>query len=117
MNANASPPGTGSKGGILSRRFGQNLTGTINVIQPFKNNYYDSLQTKVTNRFRDGSSVGAAFTWSKAISYADNEDLGSLSFPYPAYWQKNRGPASFDRTANLEAWGVMQLPFGKGEPC
>lgn len=116
MNANASPPGTGSKGGILSRRFGQNLTGTINVIQPFKNNYYDSLQTKVTNRFHDGSSVGAAFTWSKAISYADNEDLGSLSFPYPAYWQKNRGPASFDRTANLEAWGVMQLPFGKGEP-
>ena len=46
MNANASPPGTGSAGGLLSQQYGQNYTGTINALTPFKNNYYNSLQTK-----------------------------------------------------------------------
>lgn len=116
LNPNASAPGAGSAGGILSQKWGKNYTGSISEIVPFKNNYYDSLQTKVTERFRDGSSAGFAWTWSKAISYSDNEDLSGLSFPYPAYWYKNRGPANFDRTHNFEIYGVMQLPFGKGEP-
>lgn len=116
LNANASPPGTGSAGGILSQRWGQNYTGTINELAPFKNNYYDSLQTTVKARLHDGSNAGFTWTWSKAIDYSDNEDLGSLAFPYPAYWNKNRGPASFDRTHNFEIWGVMKLPFGQGEP-
>jgi len=116
MNANASPPGTGSAGGLLSQKYGANYKGTINELNPFKNSRYDSLQSKVTYRFADGSNVGAAYTWSKALSYADNEDLGSLSFPYPAFWRKNYAPAGFDRTNNLEVYGVMGLPFGKGEP-
>jgi hypothetical protein len=89
MNANASPPGTGSAGGILSQRWGKNYTGTINQLIPFKNNYYDSLQTQVTQRFRDGSSAGLTWTWSKTIDYEDNEDLSSLTFPYPAFWSVN----------------------------
>jgi hypothetical protein len=116
LNANASPPGTGSAGGILSQRYGANYTGTINEIVPFRNNYYDSLQTSVSEHFHDGSSANFAWTWGKAISFADNEDLGSLSFPYPDYWNKNRGPAAFDRTHNVEVYGVLKLPFGKGEP-
>lgn len=115
MNANASPPGTGSAGGILSQRYGANYTGTINMLNPFKNSRYDSLQTKMTYRFAGGSNVGAAYTWSKALSYADNEDLGSLTFPYPAFWRKNYAPAGFDRTNNVEIYGVMALPFGKGQ--
>lgn len=116
MNANASPAGTGSAGGILSQRYGANYTGTINELTPFKHSRYDSLQSKVTYRFGGGSNVGAVYTWSKAMSYADNEDLGSLTFPYPAYWQKNYAPANFDRTNNVEIFGVMALPFGKGQP-
>jgi hypothetical protein len=93
-----------------------NYTGTINTLVPFKNNYYDSMQAKVTRRLAGGSSFGLAYTWSKAISYSDNEELTALTFPYPAFWEKNRGLANFDRTHNLEAWGVLQLPFGKGQP-
>ena len=115
MNANASPPGTGSAGGILSQGYGANYKGTINELNPFKHSRYDSLQAKATYRFADGSNVGAAYTWSKALSYADNEDLGSLAFPYPGFWQKNYAPAAFDRTNNVEIYGVMALPFGKGE--
>lgn len=116
MNANASPPGTGSAGGILSQKYGANYTGTINELNPFKNSRYDSLQASSSYHFAGGSNLNIAYTWSKALSYADNEDLGSLNFPYPAYWRKNYGPAAFDRTQNLEISGVMALPFGKNEP-
>lgn len=116
LNPNASLPGTGSAGGLLSQRWGKNYTGGISELTPFKNNYYDSLQTTVSERLHDGSSMNFAWTWGKAISYADNEDLGGLSFPYPSYWYKNRGPANFDRTHNFEIYGVMKLPFGQGEP-
>ena len=115
LNANASPPGTGSAGGILSQRFGQNYTGTINELIPFKNNYYDSLQTQVTRRFAGGSTAGFAWTWGKSIDYADNEDLGFIAFPYPAFWQKNRGPAGFDRKHNFKIYGVLRSPFGEGQ--
>ena len=122
MNVNASAPGAGSAGGLLSQAYTSaglcspcNYTGNINALVPFKNNYYNSLQTKVTQRFTQGSSLGLAYTWSKAINYEDNEDLSSLSFPYPTYWEKNRSLASFDRTHNTEIWGVFVLPFGRDQ--
>ncbi len=115
MNANASAPGTGSKGGILSQRYGANYTGTINELNPFQHAKYDSLQTQVNYRMAGGSSAGFAWTYSKAIDYADNEDLGFLAFPYPAFWQKNRALAGYDRTHNIEIWSVLALPFGKGQ--
>jgi hypothetical protein len=116
LNPNASLPGTGSAGGLLSQKWGRNYTAGISEMIPFKNNYYDSLQTTVSERFRDGSSANFAWTWGKAISYADNEDLGGVAYPYPTYWWKNRGPANFDRTHNFEIYGVIKTPFGKGEP-
>ena len=115
LNANASLPGTGSAGGILSQAYGQNYTGTINALTPFKNNYYNSLQTTVTHRWGNGSSGGLVYTWSKATNYEDNEDLSSLAFPYPTYWWKNRGLASYNRAQNVEIYGVLQSPFGKGQ--
>ena len=116
INANASAPGTGSAGGILSQRWGDNYSGGINELLPFKYNEYDSLQTKLTYKFAGGSNVVAAYTWSKAIDFAENEDLGSIAFPYPAYWFKDHAAAGFDRPNNIEITGVMALPFGKGEP-
>jgi hypothetical protein len=95
---------------------GKNYTGTINAEVPFKNNYYDSLQTKITRRFGNGSMAGFAWTWSKTIDYQGNEELSALRFPYPTFWEKNRAPADFDRTHNIKIFGVMQLPFGKGQP-
>lgn len=115
-NANASAPGTGSAGGILSQRYGANYTGTINVLQPYLHSRYDSLQTSLKYRFPDGSNVRIGYTWSKAMDYAENEDLGGLAYPFPAFVQKNYGPAGFDRTNNLEISGTFSLPFGKGEP-
>ena len=115
LNMNASRVGTGTAGGLLSQALGKNITGGITGLVPFKNSFYDSMQTKLTRRFHDGSMAGVSWTWSKAIDYADNDDLGSVSFAYPAYWEKGRAVAGFDRTHNISIYGVMQLPFGKGE--
>jgi len=115
MNANPSLPGSGTAGGLLSVALGQNYTGTINELQPFKNNYYDSLQTKITRRFTGGSSAGFVWTWSKATDYQGNEDLSGLRFPHPDFWSKDRAVADFDRTHNIKIYGVFFLPFGKGQ--
>jgi hypothetical protein len=115
LNMNASPVGTGNAGGLLSQALGKTITGGITGLVPFKNNFYDSMQTKLTRRFHDGSMAGLSWTWSKTIDYADNDDLGSVMFAYPAYWEKGRAVAGFDRTHNISVYGVMQLPFGKGE--
>jgi hypothetical protein len=115
VNANPSAPGTGTAGGVLSQKFGKNYTGGINVLEPFKNNYYSSLQAKASRRFAQGSSTGVAWTWSKAIDYAENEDLGFVLIPYPGAINKSRAVASFDHTHNLEMWGVFALPFGQGQ--
>jgi hypothetical protein len=115
LNANASPPGTGSAGGLLSTALGKNYTGTINEMIPFKNSYYDSLQTQVTRRFAGGSTAGFSWTWSKAIDYADNEDLGFVPYPDPAFFAKDRAVAGFDRTHSFKIYAVLRSPFGEGQ--
>jgi hypothetical protein len=116
MNANASAPGTGSAGGTLSKLYGANYTGTINELNPFLHSRYDSLQTTLTYRFAGGSNLHVAYTWSKTMNYANNQDLGGLMIPYLPAIRKDYGPADFDRTNNLEISSVAALPFGKGEP-
>jgi hypothetical protein len=55
---------------------------------------------------------GAAYTWSKTINYADND--GGPRIQYLPEKERNRGPASYDRTHNLQMYAVYDLPFGKG---
>lgn len=116
MNANPSAPGTSHAGGVLSQKYGVDHSGTINQLSPFKHTRYDSLQTSLKYLFAGGSNFDVAYTWSKAMDYADEEDLASLLIPYPPEYQKNYGPAAFDRTNNVEISSVIASPFGKGEP-
>ena len=115
MNLNASAPGTGAAGGLLSQALGKTYTATINGEVPFKSNSYNSLQTKVTRRLTQGSMFGVVWTWSRALDYSDDEELNFLLFPYPTYWQKNYGPASFDRSHDVQIYGLVNVPFGRGQ--
>lgn len=118
LNANYSAPGTGAAGGVLSQRYGATYTGGIGVLTPFKHSRYDSLQTSLRYRFAGGSNLHVAYTWSKAMSYSDDQELnpGGFFINYPPDYFKDYGPALFDRTNNVEISGVAALPFGKGEP-
>jgi len=110
ININAGPPGTGNNGRPLFTKFG--LLADINSIQPYGTTTYDALQMTVTRRV-GGSIIGTAYTWSKAINFADND--GGPRIQYLPEKQRNRGLASYDRTSNLQTYLVYDLPFGKGQ--
>jgi hypothetical protein len=83
----------------------------INEIEPFKTTTYDSLQSQASRRW--GSSlIGAVYTWSKAINWADND--ANPRIQWPAAWNLNRGPASYDHTHNFQTYFSLDSPFGKG---
>jgi len=94
--------------------------GDLNSLSPDANNYYDSLQTKLTWRMKGSSMIGVVYTLSKAINWDDNEEVsgtfgvagGYLFWPYPDYRSRNKALAGFDRTHNLRIYGVYELPFG-----
>jgi len=85
--------------------------GDINAVTPFKVTYYDSLQTRLTRRFGGGTEAGVVYTFSKAIDYGENE--GAVFHPFPTDWQNNKALAGFDRTHNVQVYGVYELPFGR----
>ena len=110
ININAGPPGGGNNARPLAVKFG--LLADINSIQPYADTNYDSLQAMFTRRWAS-STFGVSYTWSKTINFADND--GGPRIQYLPAKERNRGPASYDRTHNLQMYGVYDLPFGKGE--
>jgi hypothetical protein len=93
----------------------KSASATVNELNPFGNNYYNSLQTTLTRRIGTSSQIGFAYTLSRAVDYEGDEEINFLLFPYPAYLPKNKAVAGFDRTHNFEAYGVYRLPFGSGQ--
>lgn len=111
VNINAGEVGLGNAGRALAR-FGR--IANINMLVPFNTSTYDSLQTQLNRRLNPSAQIGVTYTFSKAISYADNSDSG-LTFHTVSQWARNRALAGFDRTHNLQIFGVYELPFGAGK--
>ena len=108
ININASAPGTGSAGRPLASL---GITTDINMILPYGTATYDAAQATLNRRWH-GSILGAVYTWSKAINYADNDANPRIQF-LPEK-ERNRGPAGYDRRHNFQGYTVYDLPFGKG---
>src|SRR4030095_15757003 len=110
ININSSAPGTGDTGRPLFVAFG--INGNVNSIEPFGDATYDALQANLQRRWRS-SLFGAAYTWSKAINYADND--ANPRIPFQPEKERNRGPAGYDRRHNFQGYAVYDLPLGKGQ--
>lgn len=118
-NINAAPAGGGNPGRPLFVQFGKNW-GDVGCLCPDTNSYYDALQSKLTRRFSNGLSMGAVYTFSKAINSLDNEEVGGtfgvpggfLFWPHPSVKDRNKALASYDRTHNFSMYGTYELPFG-----
>jgi hypothetical protein len=82
------------------------------MIMPYKTATYDALQSQIVKRF-GSSQVGAVYTFSKAINYADNDANPRIQWMPDA--QRNRGPAGYDRAHNFQTYWVVDAPFGKGK--
>jgi hypothetical protein len=118
-NLNAAPIG-----GKTTGEWFYSSTGNPNSMMclcPDANMYYDGLQTKISRRIRTGSTIGALYTYSKSINSDDDEEVagifggqgGYLFWNYPAYRNRNKALATFDRPHNLQFYGVYELPFGR----
>lgn len=81
-------------------------------MEPYKTATYDGLRSRLTRRWGD-SQFGIAYTFSKAINYADNDAGPRIRWMPEAY--RNRGPAQYDRTHTFHTNWVPDLPFGKGQ--
>lgn len=110
VNINAAGPGGGNAGTPLYSLWGN--SNTINVIEPFNSNRYNSLQAQVTRRLGTGAQIGAIYTLSRAIDYFDNED-NSLTWAWQPMWRRNSALAGYDRTHNFQFYAVYDLPFGR----
>lgn len=106
---NPGPPGDGTAGRLLFQQFG--LTADINSIEPYKTTTYDGLQTQLTKRWSE-LQLGVVYTFSKAINYADNDAGPRIQWQPEA--NRNRGPAQYDRTHNLQTYWILESPFGRG---
>ncbi len=114
LNINPGPPGGGVAADLLNAKFGGNW-GAIQTLIPLGNDYYDSLQARLTRRFGQSSTIGVIYTWSKAEDFEDNEELNSITWPWPGYFAKNKALAGYDRKYNFETYWLYDFPFGKGQ--
>jgi len=110
LNINAAPAGGGNAGRLLSTTTGSQVDLTSNT--PFRSASYHGLQAQLTRHAGRGVNTGLIYTWSHAINFNDNSTYSGLLFNYPAYWDRNKGTAGFDRTNNLQWWVVAESPFG-----
>ncbi len=109
MNLNAGAPGGGNAGRALY--LPSSRIADITQITPYNTASYNGLQTKLTHRFSASAVFGAVYTFSRSINYNDNSDSG-LTFNYVPILERNKALAGFDRTHNLQIYGVYDLPFG-----
>ena len=107
--------------GCNAQSVGQYLcynTAVITVNQPIFSATYNALQAELSRKAGRKAQFGLIYTWSHAIDFDDNgAGTGSngTAFSYPAYFSMNRATASYDRTNNLQFWGIYHLPFGAGQ--
>ena len=122
-NINSAPINGGNSGRALYPVANKNW-GDTNCLCPDGPSWYNSLQTKLSWRWKGNTAFGALYTFSRAINWTDNEEEatvfggqgGYLLWPYPAYRDRNKALATYDRTHNISFYGTYDLPFGKGQP-
>ena len=85
------------------------------------NSHYDSLQAKLTKRFRKGISFLASYTWSHALAESSNdyvdENLDQIDPENPGTYKYERimSNADFDVRHRFTFSGTYELPFGRGK--
>ena len=90
-------------------------TGGITMNEPIFSSNYNGLQAQLTRNAGRQYQYGLVYTWSHAFDDADNGAGSGSSGPayaYPGYFNLNRAESGFDRTNNLQFWGIYHLPFG-----
>jgi hypothetical protein len=121
-NINYAPIGGGNPGRVLYPVASKNW-GDVNCLCPDAPSWYNSLQSKLSWRWRGNTAFGVVYTFSRAINWTDNEEEattfggqgGFLFWTSPNLRDRNKAVATYDRTHNFSTYGSYDLPFGKGQ--
>jgi len=102
---NWSPIDGGSAGRQLRQKFGR--TASTALIAPLGNSHYNSMQTRLTRRFRNGIQLAVNYTLQRSIGFAgapnsDNQPRVRI----PDFYHLNRAVSDFDRTHNLHITNI-----------
>ncbi|MDE3168461.1 MAG: hypothetical protein KGN36_21845, partial [Acidobacteriota bacterium] len=111
QDINAGYPGSGTANLPFAAMFGRTIS--TNMWDGYLSSNYNSLQIAVNRSFSHGLMLKGAYTYSKAMDYTDEDGWASVGWNWGPAFQRNRAPAGFDRTQNLEMGWVYELPFGK----
>jgi hypothetical protein len=112
LEANAGQtPGLGAAGQPLYTLFKRNAQ--TQVILPYSTARYNGLQLSLKHQFHHGILLTSAYTFSKSIDEASDDDSVPL-FNAVAYQYRNRAVSDFDRKQNFETGFTAELPFGAG---
>lgn len=104
-------PGLGAAGQPLYAAFGRNAE--TQEILPFGTARYHGLQLNLKHSFKQGLLLTAAYTYSKSIDEATDDDSAPL-FNALAYTYRDRAVSDFDRRQVFDVGFTAELPFGKG---
>lgn len=104
--------GAGNAGRPYSSRFGRNI-GTL-MWDGYLSTNYHALQTSVRRQAKNLMLQGA-YTWSKAINFADDEGWQGVTYNWGPAFSRNRAASGFDRRHIFQVGYVYQLPMGKGQ--
>lgn len=92
--------------------------GNILLIEPVANSNYNSLQTSVNRRFKNGLLMAISYTWSKALGTVSTDLPGTGASGSPRndafQHQANYAPLDFDRRNQFITNFVYELPVNKG---
>lgn len=112
-NSRYSGIGQGLAGVPDYQQFGRNASTLL--WNGWTDTQYHGLQMSLNGRVAKGAIIRTAYTWSKAMNWADDDGWVGLSWNDPAMWGRNWARGGFDRTHNFQIGGSWELPFGKGQ--
>ncbi|MEX2261708.1 MAG: TonB-dependent receptor [Bryobacteraceae bacterium] len=114
VEINAAAPGAGTAGRPLNARFGRSVdtwawNGALGA-------NYHALQVAVNRRAADGLLLKAAYTYSKAINWTDEDGwTGTIAWNWEPVFHRNRARAGYDIPHTLQTGFVYELPTGRGK--
>ena len=113
QDQNWSPLDGGSAGRQLNQKFGR--TAATQLVAPIGDTHYNSLQTRLSRRLRNGFQINVNYTLGKSIGLAgaSNSD-NQLRIRIPEYHDLNIARSDFDRRHALHISSIAELPFGPG---
>jgi Carboxypeptidase regulatory-like domain/TonB-dependent Receptor Plug Domain len=99
-----------SAAGALGNEFLRPFQGyqDINYTSHSTTSNYNGLQVQVNRRYTSRFQFGIAYTWAKALEYA-NDDTTNVNFPRP-YHAFNYGPTDNDQTHIFTANYIWDVP-------